>query len=96
MATRKRGTARTQGAGRARAAGGNPATAAAAQDLAETHRRARSATTPIAKASTRQVLESKLATYTPEAARQAAGLVKQGSQPASTPKRRGTRSSKRK
>ena len=95
MATAKRRATRTQGDGRARATGRNTATAATGQDLAEAHRRAAAATTPIAKAATQRVVEEKLALYSPEAARQAAAMVGRPAQSASTPKRRGTRGQRR-
>jgi hypothetical protein len=69
----------------------SPATAAAAKDLAEAHRRAASASTPIAKAETRRVVESKTRLYSDGAAKQAAALAGKAAQPASTPRRRRTR-----
>jgi len=94
MAARKRRATRTASAGRARASGRNPTTVAAA-DLAEAHRRARAATTPVAKAATKAVLESKQALYSAEANRKAAALAGKGKQPASTQNRRGARGKRR-
>jgi hypothetical protein len=88
MAAPKRRAPRVPAATRARASGRNPATAVAAKDLAEAHRRAAAAATPIAKAATRRIVENKLALYSPEAAKEAAAMAGKAAKPASTPKRR--------
>ena len=92
----KRRARSSPAATRARTSGSNPATAAAAKDLAESHRRAKAASTPVARAATRRIVENKLALYSPEAARQAAEMVKQGtgSGSAKTPARKSTRGGK--
>jgi hypothetical protein len=92
---RKPATVRARATVRKPAVVRNPATAAAAQDLAEAHRRAKAATTPIAKAATRRVVEQKLALYSPEAVKQAAALAAKATQPTSTPKRQGARTQRR-
>ncbi len=94
-ASGKRRAAKTPAATRARS-GGNGLTAAAARDIAESQRRANAAKTPVARAHTRRVVEQKLALYSPEAARQAAAQVQQGSAPAGgTPAPRKTRGKSR-
>ena len=95
MAAPKLRKVRTRAAVRARTTITKPATAAAARDLAESHRRAAAAKTPIAKAVTRQVVEKKLAVYSAEAARKAAALAGKTAKPAATPKRRATRGQRR-
>lgn len=86
---------RTRAAVRARAGAQKPATAAAAADLAEAHRHAAGARTPIAKAETRRVVEKKTALYSSEAVRRAAALAGKAAWPASTPKRRAVRRQRR-
>jgi hypothetical protein len=91
MATSKRRAAKAPAATRARTSRTNPATVAAAQDIAESQRRANAAKTPIAKAATKRVVERKKQVYTDEAVRQAAALVKQSGGSASIPARKRTR-----
>jgi hypothetical protein len=60
------------------------------QDIAEAQRRAKAAKTPVAKAVTKQVVETKKRAYSGQAAREAAAQMRRGVHPVAvgtTPKR---------